>query len=257
MSISPDFTRPQSPGSNAAPSATQVLAVDDDPHTLELISDYLGDMGMNVTTASSGDLIDEAMSRLDFDVLILDLRLPGEHGVQITQRIRQRSTIPILVLSGLNDEADRVMCLELGADDYLTKPFSPRELLARIRALVRRSRMSQNQIKAAEGVRRYRFACWELNVPLRRLINPAGKRVMISNGEFSLLMAFLTMPGRTLSRDMLLDLTRLHNAEVFDRAIDTQVTRLRRKLDNASGAELIRTDRGAGYRLDAQVETVL
>jgi two-component system OmpR family response regulator len=239
-----------------AESPTRVLAVDDDPHTLQLIADYLGDNGLQVVTVASGRAIDAAMASAQIDLLVLDLRMPGEDGVQLTQRIRQRSAIPILILTGMNDEADRVMCLELGADDYLTKPFSPRELLARIRALVRRSRMVDNPARAAARVRSYRFAGWELNVPLRRLSNPDGEKLAISNGEFNLLLAFLTMPRRTLSRDELLDLTRVHNSEVFDRAIDTQVTRLRKKLEGSSTVELIRTDRGAGYRLDADVEAL-
>ena len=177
--------------------------------------------------------------------------------MQIARRLREDSQIPIIMLTGRKDEADRVMGLELGADDYLTKPFSPRELLARIRALLRRARAQQTVADGLQKIRAYRFAGFELNVRLRRLKGPSGESISLTNAEFNLLAAFLAAPQRVLSRDQLLGLSRLHNDEVYDRSIDVQVGRLRKKIQPGEGnAELIRTERGAGYVLTTTVEIV-
>ena len=234
-----------------------VLAVDDDPSVCQMIVDYLADNDMRVTAAASGREIADAMARDTIDLLVLDLRLPGEDGMQIARTIREQSDIPIIMLTGRRDEADRVMGLEIGADDYLTKPFSPRELLARIRALLRRSRAYETVADGLTRIRAYRFAGWELSVRLRRLTTPDGRTVPLTNAEFNLLVAFLAAPQRVLSREQLLDLSRLHNDEVYDRSIDVQVARLRRKLEpGATRQQLIRTERGAGYVFSAAVETV-
>src|SRR5262247_1629584 len=211
--------------------AAHVLALDDDPSVRQMIADYLGDNEVRVTTLASGREIAEVMARELIDILVLDLRLPGEDGMQIARKLRDDSDIPIIMLTARKDEADRVMGLELGADDYLTKPFSPRELLARVRALLRRSRAHQTVSEGLQKIRAYRFAGWELNVRLRRLLNPEGKSVTLTRTEFSVLAAFLAGPQRVLSRDQLLGQSRLHNDEVYDRSIDTQVARLRRKLE--------------------------
>jgi len=242
-----------SPGSSAA----HVLVVEDDVSMRRLIVDYLGDNDVRVTELESGRRISEIMSRETVDLLILDLKLPGEDGMQIARRLRQESDLPIIMLTGRKDEADRVMGLELGADDYLTKPFSPRELLARIRALLRRSRTKQTVADSLARIRAYRFEGHELSVRLRRLTTPGGDRLALSNTEFNLLVAFLSAPQQVLSREQLLTLSRLHNDEVYDRAIDVQVGRLRRKLEGSSRhAQLIRTERGAGYVFTPEVETV-
>jgi two-component system, OmpR family, response regulator len=234
-----------------------VLVVDDDPLVRKMIADYLGDNEIAVTTLTSGREIDAVMQRETIDLLVLDLRMPGEHGTQIARKLREDSQIPIIMLTGVKDEADRVMALELGADDYVTKPFSPRELLARIHALLRRARAQQTVADGLEKVRVYRFAGFELNTRLRRLTAPGGGDVPLTNGEFNLLAAFLASPQRVLSRDQLLGLSRLHNAEVYDRSIDVQVGRLRKKIEPEPGsAELIRTERGAGYVFTAPVEVV-
>src|SRR2546426_2489232 len=193
--------------------AAYVLAVDDDPSVRQMIVDYLGDNEMRVTAVASGQEIAAVMARETIDLLVLDLRLPGEDGMQIARRLREESGMPIIMLTGRKDEADRVMGLELGADDYLTKPFSPRELLARIRALLRRARAQETVADGLQKIRAYRFAGWELNVRLRRLTAASGDIVVLTNTEFNLLAAFLAAPQRVLSRDQLLGLSRLHNDE--------------------------------------------
>jgi DNA-binding response OmpR family regulator len=177
--------------------------------------------------------------------------------MEIARRIRVDSNIPIIMLTGRKEEADRVMALELGADDYLTKPFSPRELLARIRALLRRSRTHETVADGLSKIRAYRFGGWELNVRVRRLKSPQGEVLALRNAEFNLLAAFLASPQRVLTREQLLGMSHLHNDEVYDRAVDTQVGRLRRKLEeHGAGQNLIRTERGAGYLFAAPVEVV-
>jgi DNA-binding response OmpR family regulator len=238
-------------------TAAHVLAVDDDPSMRQMICDYLGDNEIRVTTLESGRGIADVMARETIDLLILDLKLPGEDGMQIARRLRSDSDVPIIMLTGRKDEADRVMGLELGADDYLTKPFSPRELLARIRALLRRSRAQETVADGLARIRAYRFAGRELNVRLRRLTMPDAQLVVLTNNEFNLLAAFLAAPQRVLSREQLLDLSRLHNDEVYDRAIDVQVGRLRKKIERTgAGEDLIRTERGAGYVFTQPVEIV-
>ena len=238
-------------------SSVHVLAVDDDPSVRQMIADYLGDNDIRVSTLPGGRGVDEAIERDGVDLLILDLKMPGEDGMQIVRRLRERWDLPIIMLTGRKEEADRVMGLELGADDYLTKPFSPRELLARIRALLRRSRARETVAEGLAKVRAYRFAGWDLNTRLRRLTSLSGETVAITNTEFNLLVAFLSAPQRVLSREQLLDLSRLHNDEVYDRSIDVQVGRLRRKLEPQSAqVPLIRTERGAGYVFEAEVEII-
>jgi len=237
--------------------APHILALDDDPGVRELIADYLAQNDMRVTTVASGQELADVMARETVDLVVLDVRLPGEDGMQIARRLREASGMPILMLTGRAEEADRVMGLELGADDYLTKPFSPRELLARIRALLRRAQAQATVADAMSKVRAYRFGGWELNVGLRKLKSPAGTTVDLTNGEFSLLAAFLSAPLRVLARDQLLDLSRLHNAEVYDRSIDIQILRLRRKIEaDPSHPAFIKTERGAGYVFAIPVEIV-
>ena len=256
------FTRPlesvsKMPARQATLAPIHVLAVDDDPSLRQMIADYLGDNDVQVTAVAAGREIAEVMVRQTIDLVILDLKLPGEDGMQIARGLRAESDVPIIMLTGRKDEADRVMGLELGADDYLTKPFSPRELLARIRALLRRSRAKETVADELARIRAYRFAGWELNVRLRRLKSPQGEIVPTTNSEFNLLVAFLAAPQRVLSREQLLELSRLHNDEVYDRSVDVQVGRLRKKIEPTGGrAQLIRTERGAGYVFTAAVEAV-
>ena len=240
-----------------SPLSTHVLVVDDDPLIRQTIVNYLGDYEMRVTALASGREITDVTAREMIDLLILDLKLPGEDGMEIARRIRADSNMPIIMLTGRKEEADRVMALELGADDYLTKPFSPREPLARIRSLLRRSRAHETVADGLSKIRAYRFAGWELNVRVRRLKSPQGELIELRNAEFNLLAAFLASPQRVLTRGQLLTMSHLHNDEVYDRAIDTQVLRLRKKLEeHGAGQELIHTERRAGYIFTVPVEVV-
>jgi two-component system, OmpR family, response regulator len=248
--------------STSAPQAAaglarpHVLVVDDDPTIRELVSDYLGNNDFRVTTVAGGAEMREVLKDQVVDLLVLDLGLRGEDGMSIARRMRDESEIPMVMLTGRKEEADRVMGLELGADDYVTKPFSPRELLARIRTVLRRRRAEVRQGKP-DGIRAFRFDGWELNLNLRRLTGPDGRAVALTNGEFSLLVVLLGAPSRILSRDQLLDLSRLHNDEVFNRSIDVQILRLRRKIERDPGEpRYIKTERGAGYVFGVPVETV-
>jgi DNA-binding response OmpR family regulator len=230
--------------------------VDDDPMIRGLIAEYLGQNDMRVTTVADGRAMHEVMSQQVVDIIVLDLKLKSEDGMVLARALRDESAIPIIMLTGRSEEADRVMGLELGADDYLTKPFSPRELLARIRTILRRRRAEVRQGRP-EGIRAYRFDGWELNLNTRRLAAPDGRQVPLSNGEFSLLVVLLGSPQRILTRDQLIDLSRLHNDEVYNRSVDVQIMRLRRKIEkDAAEPRYIRTERGAGYLFGMPVETV-
>jgi DNA-binding response OmpR family regulator len=246
-------TQPQSSINAALP---HVLVVDDDPAIRELCVDYLGSHDMRVSAVAGGDAMRGVLADQVVDLVVLDLKLRGEDGMALARRLRDESEIPIMMLTGRAEEADRVMGLEIGADDYLTKPFSPRELLARIRTILRRRRAEVRQGKP-EGIRAYRFDGWELNLNTRRLTNREGGSVPLSNGEFSLLVAMLGAPQRILTRDQLIDLSRLHNDEVYNRSIDVQIMRLRRKIEqDPAKPRYIQTERGAGYQFGAPVETV-
>jgi len=238
-------------------AGAHVLVVDDDPNLCNLLIDYLGQNDIRVTAVTSGKQMLEVIGREAIDLLLLDLRLPGEDGLQLARTVRETSRMPIVILTGRNEEADRVMGLELAADDYVTKPFSPRELLARIRAALRRSQMEAAATPRDDSLRAYRFEGWELNVKLHRLKAPDGRAVEISKGEFSLLCALLSAPKRILSRDQILELSRLHSTEVYDRSIDVQILRLRRKIEvDPAQPRFIRTERGAGYYFDATVKVI-
>ncbi len=238
-------------------TAAHVLVVDDDPAIRQLLSDYLGENDWRVTAVASGREMLATFDAEAIDLVVLDLRLPGEDGMQLARALRERATVPIVLLTGKTEEADRVMGLELGADDYVTKPFSPRELLARLRAVMRRYQVQVDAEVRDDKRRAFRFAGWELNLRTRRLVAPDGRKIELSNNEFSLLEAFCSAPQRVLSRDQLLGMSRLHSAEVYDRTVDVQVLRLRRKIEaDPFHPKLIVTERGAGYLFDAKVDTL-
>src|SRR6201993_3472430 len=233
-------------GSQRGAPMMHVLVVDDDPLIRAAVADYLGEHQFRVTAVPDGEAMLAAIADDVVDLVVLDVRLGRDDGMALARRLREESAIPIIMLTGRREEADRVMGLELGADDYVTKPFSPRELLARIRAVLRRR--PEMQQGRPTGVRAYRFDGWELNLNTRRLTSPDGRPVALSNGEFSLLVVFLGAPHRVLSRDQLLDMSRLHGDDVYNRSVDTQVMRLRRKLEiDVARPRYIQTERGAGY----------
>lgn len=234
-----------------------ILVTDDDPAIRTMVAEYLQKNDMRVSAASSGREMFEVFDREAIDLVVLDLKLPGEDGMQLARALRERATVPIVLLTARNEEADRVMGLELGADDYVTKPFSPRELLARVRAVLRRYQVQATLPERDTTRRAFRFAGWELNLRTRTLRSPEGQVVALSNGEFNLLAALCRAPQRVLTRDQLLSMSRLHEGEVYDRAIDVQVRRLRLRLEKDSARpSLIVTERGSGYRLACGVEAL-
>jgi two-component system OmpR family response regulator len=227
------------------PSA-RILVVDDDPGIREVLCDYLGQHGYRATSAASAAEMDRALAADAIDLIVLDLMMPGEDGLSVVRRLA--GAPPVVMLSAMGEETDRIVGLELGADDYLAKPCNPRELLARIRAVLRRPREDPKPSGAA-----LMFDGWRLDLVRRELRRPDGDMVTLSAGEFGLLRAFAERPGRVLTRDQLLEAARGTEADVFDRAMDVQISRLRKKLDDGSGRDLIATIRGEGYRFDARV----
>jgi DNA-binding response OmpR family regulator len=238
-------------------TSPHILVIDDDPDLRELVVEYFAKNDLRVSARASGREMNELLAREPIDLVLLDLRLPGEDGMMLARALRERATVPIILLTARDEEADRVMGLELGADDYVTKPFSPRELLARVRAVLRRYQVQATLPERDNTRRAFRFSGWELNLRTRRLTSPVGLPVELSNGEFSLLSAFCRAPQRVLSRDQLLSMSRLHEAEVYDRTVDVQVRRLRDKIESDRvNPTLIITERGAGYRLASEVESL-
>jgi DNA-binding response OmpR family regulator len=234
-----------------------ILVIDDDPQIRALLHEYLSENGLRVSAASTGKQMAQILADEPIDLVILDLRLAGEDGMAIARTLRDQSAIPIVMLTGVRDEADRVMGLELGADDYLTKPFSPRELLARIRTVLRRTKGAAPDSAKRHEIRAYRFADFELNLRTRRLKQRDGRSIALTNGEFNLLAALLAAPERILTRDQLLEASRVYDNEVYDRAIDIQVLRLRRKIEaDPSQPKFIVTERGVGYLFGSSVEIV-
>jgi two-component system OmpR family response regulator len=233
-----------------------VLVVDDDAASRQLVDDYLGQNDFRVSGAATGAELLGFFRTQVVDLVLLDLRLRGEDGMHLLRQLRAESQIPIIIVTGRAEEADRVMGLELGADDYLTKPFSPRELLARIRTVLRRTHAGA-EVHGAPVCRAYRFPGWELNLRTRRLTAADGREVPLSNGEFNLLAALLTTANRVVSRDQLIEMSRRYDNEVYDRAIDVQILRLRRKIElDPAEPRIIVTERGVGYRVAVAVEAV-
>lgn len=228
-----------------------ILIVDDDASLRELLADYLSRNGFRVTGVADGRALWMALEGEPVDLVILDLMLPGDDGLVLCRNLRARSPIPIIMLTARGDDTDRIVGLEMGADDYLPKPFNPRELLARIKSILRRARSAPTELGEA---RRLHFAGWTLDVDLRQLVAPDGVLVPLGSSEYRLLHVFLTHPQRVLNRDQLLDLTQGREATPFDRSIDVQVSRLRRRLrDDSREATLIKTVRNEGYLLATSV----
>jgi two-component system OmpR family response regulator len=231
-----------------------ILVVDDDREIRDLLSRFLERNRFRVTAARDGREARRAWPLGNYQLVVLDLMLPGEGGLELARWIRQQGDIPIVMLTAMGEETDRIIGLELGADDYVTKPFNPRELLARIRAVLRRT-TERTEKKLEPASKPVRFSGWVLEPARRRLLNPDGAEVPLTGGEYDLLVALVERANRVLTRDMLLDLLRGRQAGPFDRAIDVAISRLRRKLeDDGRHAQLIKTVRGGGYVLAAEVE---
>ncbi len=253
------------------PKPQAILVVDDDDALRKLLIDYLTGHGLAVSGVGTATEAVKAVASNAYSLVLLDLSLPDGDGIDLARKWRAEQQISIICLTGRLEEADRVMGLELGADDYITKPFSLREVLARIRAVTRRAGTapadaqapalplnSSVQVPVTRGKhpRAYRFALWALNLNTRRLTSPEGKPVSLTNAEFNLLAVFLGTPGRIISREQLLERTRAFD-DIYDRAIDVQILRLRRKLEtDAKNPKLLCTERGVGYFLNAEVEAL-
>lgn len=237
--------------------ATRLLIVDDDPGIRELTQAFLAAHGYIVDTAAGGAEMRALMARERYSLIVLDVMMPGEDGLTILRSLDRATSPAVIIMSVIGEEVDRIVGLEMGADDYIAKPANPRELLARVRSVLRRNRAAPAAPVPAATTRSYlHFANWRLDAVGRELFDPDDVLINLSDGEFRLLLAFVEHPRRVLTRDQLLDISRGVNADHFDRAIDVQVSRLRRKLsrNGGDGDDLIRTVRNEGYLFTADVE---
>ena len=227
-----------------------ILIVEDDRQTRDLIARYLGEHSFSVSAVTNGKEMDRHLSQNRVDLIVLDLMLPGEDGLSLCRRLRMESTTPIIILTAKGEDLDRILGLEMGADDYLPKPFNPRELLARINAVLRR----QSSGLTAASATRLKFQGWTIDLRLRELRDPEGAQVPLTSAEFDLLQAFCERAGRVLTRDSLLSMTRGRPGGSFGRSIDVLVSRLRRKLDRTEATSVIKTVRIGGYVFTPVVE---
>ena len=231
-----------------------LLIVDDDPELRSLLAESLGRFGYLVQGAGNAREMYQAMGRSRIDLIVLDLMLPGEDGLSICQSLRATTNIPIVMLTAMGETTDRIVGLEMGADDYLSKPFDTRELVARIKAVLRRTGSAVTRPRTVNG-EAFCFAGWRLDLDRRQLESPSGILVDLTAGEFELLVTFAERPHRVLTRDQLIDITHGRNTALFDRSVDVQVSRLRRKLElEADSGRLIQTVRGGGYMFAVEVE---
>ncbi|APO70935.1 transcriptional regulatory protein OmpR 2 (plasmid) [Rhizobium gallicum] len=235
-------------------SAPHIVVVDDHRDIRDLVGKYLSQQGYHVSVAESGAALRRIVERGAPDLIVLDVMMPGEDGLSVCRQLRGTLEIPIIFLTAMADDTDRIIGLELGADDYLTKPFNPRELLARIRAVLRRVNSLPPQQRETIKAKTVTFDQWRLDVGRRELIGEDGVGIALSTAEFRLLKAFLEHPGLVLSRDQLLDLTVGRTADFFDRSIDNQVSRLRKKIEfDPKNPAIIKTHWGGGYSFSAEV----
>jgi two-component system OmpR family response regulator len=246
---------------NAASEASaRILVVDDDPELRELLAGYLKTQGLSATTAADGRAMWASLTAQAADLIVLDLNLPGTDGLSLCRELRARgSTTPVIMLTARADPVDRIIGLELGADDYMPKPFEPRELVARIRTVLRRVRPAADAAKPAAPSREQRlgFNGWVIDIAARELLDPDGRHVVLTSGEFRLLRVLAEHAGQVLSRDQLLNHLQGRDAAPFDRSIDLHVSRLRAKLrDDAKAPSLLKTVRNEGYVLATQVEAL-
>lgn len=236
-------------------AAAHILVVDDEPEITGVLQRYLATQGYKVSTADSGVAMRRAMADAEVDLVLLDLGLPGEDGLALMRYLREQSSVAIIIVTGRGEQVDRIVGLEVGADDYVTKPFDVRELAARVRSVLRRTLDKSARPEPVAQPDVVRFAGWTLHLGARRLESPLGKPVDLTTGEFELLATLAKAPGRVLSRDELLEATRNREAGPFDRTIDVQVGRLRRKIEvDPQHPEIIKSVRGAGYVFTPKVE---
>jgi two-component system OmpR family response regulator len=237
--------------------SAHILVVDDDKEIRSLLSKFLAKNGLRVSVAADGREMRRVLDEAKIDLVVLDLMLPGDSGLTLCGQLRATTTIPILMLTAVAEDTDRIIGLEMGADDYLPKPFNPRELLARIRAILRRAedRPAAAIATEADVETTLTFDGWTIHPGRRQVLDPGGRAVELTGGEFDLLVALVERPQRVLSRDRLLDLTKGRAASLFDRSIDVQIGRVRRKLESAApgGGALIATVRGGGYMFTAAI----
>jgi two-component system OmpR family response regulator len=235
-------------------TSAHILVVDDEPEITGLLRRYLSTQGFEVSTAGSGTEMRRILAEARIDLLLLDLGLPGEDGLALMRSLRERSSVPVIVVTGRGEPVDRILGLEIGADDYVTKPFDVRELAARVRSVLRRTNERPATSRPGPGIDIVHFAGWTLHLDARRLESPQGRTVALTTGEFELLAALVKSPGQVHSRDELLAATRNREAGPFDRTIDVQIGRLRRKIEtDPQHPELIKSVRGAGYVFTAKV----
>lgn len=241
-------------------SPQRIYVVDDDVEIRLALEEYLPEMGFEVLSANDGSDLQGALATFRPDLIVLDLGLPGDDGFTLAQEIRATSEVPIIMLTGRSAEVDRIVGLEMGADDYITKPYSPRELLARIKAVLRRTRRTERaELTAADAINAevVAFAGWEFDLVDRLLFSPSGVEVKLTNSEFSILAAFVAAPQRVLSRSELLTFSRKYGDEVRERSIDNQIYKLRQKIeDGRKDAGLIKTQRGVGYIFAPDVKLI-
>jgi two-component system, OmpR family, response regulator len=228
-----------------------VLVVDDDPRIRSMLTDYLQEQGLRVSVAEDGREMWTCIDRSPVDVVLLDVVLPGEDGLTLARQLRARVETPIIMLTGRGDVVDRVVGLEMGADDYVAKPFHLREVLARIRSVLRRARVATPTAETAASdapESGFTFDGWQVNLQRRQVYDPAGLEIVLTSGEYELLLAFVENPNRVLTRDRLMDLAKGRRWEAYDRSVDAQVARLRRKIEpDPKAPVLIKSVRGAGY----------
>lgn len=232
---------------------TAILVVDDDPGIRELTAEFLARHGYHADTAPDAAGLRAKLAERNYALIVLDVMMPGEDGLSVLRTLDPATAPAVIILSAIGADVDRIVGLEMGADDYITKPANPRELLARIRSVLRRRGEGGRPAGAAPDRRYHRFAGWRLDATGRQLFDPEGVVINLSDGEFRLLLALVEHPRRVLSRDQLLDLSRGVNADQFDRAVDVQMSRLRRKLARDGDDELIRTIRNEGYLFNPDV----
>lgn len=230
-----------------------ILIVDDERDITAPLATYLNKHGYKTSIADNGEALDKVLLRESIDLIVLDIMMPGEDGLSICRRLQDKKHIPIILLTALTDETDRIVGLEVGADDYLCKPFNPRELVARIKSVIRRSEMMPHHKKSLAGM--VKFDRWRVNLSFKEIIDEQDVVTILSSGEHRLLVSLIEYAGITLSRDQLMDMTKGQESKMFDRSIDNHISRLRQKIEqDPKHPKIITTHRGGGYAFVAQLE---